>query len=559
MNTALVALALLVAGCASLPAGVIDRPRSQAYEDRGGTLLGEVAAATAREAPPGASGIRLLIEGDAALEARLALARRAQRSLDVQYYQIASDATGLRFLRELRAAAARGVRVRVLVDDLSAGQQGALLAGLAAQAGIEVRLFNPLPVRRGSMLGRVVLSAHEFARINRRMHNKLFAADGAFAIVGGRNIGDAYFDRGGPANFIDLDVLASGPVVAELGRAFDRYWNSPQAYPVQSLHPEPGEFAVEGRRFDDAVQDAGDDHDRAGESPGRVAGREASALARELSSGRVAMTFAPVRVLADDPAKAMPPPTSGPQERVGRDTERCAAEATTHEDAPDNGRADAGERRSADPACAGVFQRTLALIDDARREVLVTSPYFVPGTDGLSTLRGALAKAAQVTVITNSLAATDEPLVHVGYARYRRALLQMGVALYEVMAPNVAWRPEAATDGRASLGRLHAKLTVIDGRRLVVGSMNMDLRSARWNTELSLVIESESLAEKVRVMLRGEHLPGSYRLRLADASRIEWVTSRDGVEVVHAREPRATAAGQFQRWLQSRFVSEDLL
>ena len=231
----LLMIAVALGGCAALPSHV-ERPglvRSAATSP-----VRRWRASSPRRRPRQRAtcpGFRLLPDGSQAFDARLALVRRAERTLDVQYYLIASDGTGLQFLRELQQAASRGVRVRVLVDDLYATGEDALFAGLAAQANVEVRMFNPLPVRSGSFAERVALSLHEFSRINRRMHNKLFIADGALAISGGRNIADAYFGRSEPANFIDMDILSTGPVVGQLAAVFDSYWNSAHAYPIQSL------------------------------------------------------------------------------------------------------------------------------------------------------------------------------------------------------------------------------------------------------------------------------------------------------------------------------------
>ena len=221
----LLTVAVALGGCAVLPSQV-ERPVSYARSDVADTRLAKIAAAsTAAAAGPEVSGFRLLADGAEAFDARVALIRRAEKTLDVQYYVIANDATGREFLRELQAAAARGVRVRILVDDLYATGQDELFAGLAAHDNVEVRLFNPLPVRGGGFAQRIVFSLHQFSRINHRMHNKLFIADGSFAVTGGRNIADEYFGRSGDANFIDMDLLSTGPVVAELAAVFDGFWN----------------------------------------------------------------------------------------------------------------------------------------------------------------------------------------------------------------------------------------------------------------------------------------------------------------------------------------------
>jgi cardiolipin synthase C len=215
-------LGAVFAGCTSLPP-LPERAASTAMSDTTGTDLGLLAAASLEQAGPGESGFRLLPTGDFAFDARLALARRAERSLDAQYYQLANDSIGLQFLRELRDAARRGVRVRLLVDDLYTGSEDELFCSFAAIPNVEVRLFNPLPSRGGSPLRRIISSAHEFSRINLRMHNKLFIADNRFSVSGGRNLADEYFMRSTEANFIDMDVISAGPIVRELSQVFDRY------------------------------------------------------------------------------------------------------------------------------------------------------------------------------------------------------------------------------------------------------------------------------------------------------------------------------------------------
>ena len=256
MSASLLALllSLALAGCASLPPQG-QRPVSTALADTADTPLARIAAAAAPDDERQLSGFRPLMDGDHALNARIALIRRAQKSLDLQYYLIASDEVGLLLLRELRDAAARGVRVRLLVDDLYAAGQDELFAGLAAHANVELRLFNPLPARSGTFGARIVLSLHEFTRINRRMHNKLFIADNAFAVAGGRNLANEYFMRSASANFIDMDVLATGPVVSEMSATFDSYWNSEQAWPVHGV-VRTTDMAAARAQFDEKVQAA---------------------------------------------------------------------------------------------------------------------------------------------------------------------------------------------------------------------------------------------------------------------------------------------------------------
>jgi putative cardiolipin synthase len=513
----LAAAALAVAGCAALPGGV-ERTASRAIATDRSTTLGRVAAASLAPAGEAVSGFRLLADADDALEARLALIRSAESSLDVQYYLIADDATGRQFLAALADAARRGVRVRVLVDDLYSARGDALFAALASEPRFEVRLFNPLPARTGGFAARVALSAHEFTRINHRMHNKLLIADGSFAVTGGRNIADEYFDRSGTAHFIDVDLLSSGPMVASLAAVYDAFWNSPWSYPAQSLvrSDATGDAAARGAAAlqtlrAPAVPDA--DDARAG----------ATTLASEIASGRVALRMAPARLVADTPA-------------------RIRENDPTRGDGP-------------------VMRAHLELLASAHSSVRIATPYFVPGATGLATLREARERGVRFSVLTNSLATTDEPLVHFGYARYRQGMLQLGVGLHELVPTREA---PANSDAQgedhhgASLGRLHAKLMVVDDRWLSIGSMNMDRRSARSNTESAIVIDDPALAGEVAAFFERDRAEASYGLRLdKSGKRVEWVEPDTG-DVLRT-EPRPFGSPGLKPRVTSFFVSEELL
>lgn len=513
-------LLVQIAGCALLP----DRtptPPEFALEEVADTPLHRMATASAQAgAPP--SGFRLLFAGESAFNARIALAQRAVRSLDVQYYVLAGDATGRGFLRELRDAALRGVRVRLLVDDLNAAGGDDLLRGLAAHPNVQVRLFNPLPVRMPSVGLRLLLSMHHFGRINHRMHNKLFVADNSIAITGGRNVADEYFMNDARANFVDLDVLSTGPVVRELSAVFDRYWNSERVFPLEHLLLRtPGEQAR--ARFDALVRDA---TARLGERQRDVLGQPS--VLRQIERGTLSLTHAPVRVLADVPEKAL-------------EVE--------------------GGTRSRIPT---VSEQMLALMASAREQLLIMSPYFIPGERGLQLLRTLGDRLpGQVTLLTNSLGATDEPLAYAAYARYRRALLEAGMHIHE-LGPTLARDVGAGRVGEfdTSTARLHSKTLTIDRRWLFVGSMNIDPRSANANTEIGLVIDSPALAQQVHRVFEQAIALGTYRLRLADEGRrIEWVESDwQGHETaVHATEPYAGTWQRLKLWMLGLFVPEDLL
>ena len=511
-----VLLLAVLAGCASLPPVAVRAP-SSAFLDTRDTSLGRIAAASLSEAGRSESGFRLLPTGDFALDARLELARRAERSIDAQYYYVQRDSVGLQFLRELRNAAQRGVRVRLLVDDLYTAGGDELFHSLATIPNVEIRFFNPLPSRRASVSGRLLFSLHEFDRINHRMHNKLFIADNRMSISGGRNMANEYFMRSAHANFIDLDVLAAGPVVRELSGVFDGYWNSDYAYPATSVVSTAGDASHGPGRFDRLAIDIGPTLELKTIDP-----LNPVSVAAELSAGKISLTPAQASVLADSPAKVV--------------------------------RRDRGEHVST------VTRSVLEAFGEARGEIRIASPYFIPGQEGLTVLTGAIERGVRIRVMTNGFGATDEPLVHQRYSHYRREMLRAGLDLYEL-------RPDPAHDA-ANLGnfgsssaRLHAKVAIIDSKTVFIGSMNLDPRSTWSNTEMGLLIESEKLAGQIKSVLRNDRNASLYRLRLANnGESIEWVaTDSSGATRVIRDEPDSHWLLRLKTFLLQPFISEDLL
>lgn len=535
---AMVAVSLL-AGCAALP-GEVHRVASHARTDVGDSALARIAAASL-PAPDGAmseaadiSGVRLLPGGDQAFDARIALAQAARHTVDAQYYVVADDTSGRQFLRELRDAAERGVRVRLLVDDLYTGGDDEMLGGLAAHANVEVRVFNPLPVRSGGLRTRVLLSLHEIGRVNRRMHNKLFIADNSFAITGGRNVADEYFGRSKPANFIDMDALLAGPAVRALSASFDAFWNGPLSYPFEAIAAGGRAAPAPAReRFAALVRDLrrfvppANEPDALGRRP----------VGAQLAQGRIELVPAKVRVVADAVVQG---PSAGDAGDAGGSVEEAAGP---------QGREGA------------VMAANLDLFRTARSEVLVVSPYFVPMPRMIDALTHASREGARVSVMTNSLATTDEPLVHYGYARYRSALLQAGATLYELMPasePHPAWSDTESS--RGSLGRLHAKLAVVDRRWFYVGSMNMDRRSAHCNTELGLIVDSPALAGELADLIQHVRMPASFTVsEVPRRGGLQWSFLRDGRRWVLHREPESNWAQRLRWSVLSLMVSEDFL
>ncbi|MBT2299509.1 phospholipase D family protein [Variovorax paradoxus] len=516
-NALVLVAAMLFGGCATLPAPVPGTP-SHAITDVDDTQLGRLAANAASRAQSGYSGFRLLPEAAFAFDARISLARHARKSLDVQYYLIQNDEVGLFFLRELRDAAGRGVRVRLLLDDLYTGGEDELLLALAAHPNIEVRLFNPLPSRAESLGARVLFSLHEFRRINHRMHNKQLVADNRFAVSGGRNIASEYFMRGTSANFIDVDLLSCGPIVREMSDAFDRYWNSEQVRPIGNLVPGAMPRELAQRRFDELASAAAPDVPL---RPRDVLGR--SAVGQQLETGALELNWASAQLFADDPAKIT--------------------------------------RASSEEAYRGsVNEGALGVVNSARKEVMIVSPYFIPGERGMSMMKTAMARGGRIELVTNSLGATDEPLVYAGYARYRADMLRIGVSIREI-GPVLSGKSGRFGDFGKSISRLHAKLAVIDDDRLFIGSMNLDRRSSSVNTETGLVVNSAELVADFRRLLSGARTNISYRLRLApDGQHVQWLEYDEaGNDIVHDDEPGGYFLLRFQNWMLLPLVGEELL
>jgi len=483
-----VAALLVVSGCASLPTDIV-RSESHALRGTETTRLGQIAQPMLK-AHPGESGFRPLQKGVDALLARVVLAETAERSLDVQYYIWHDDLTGRFFADALLRAADRGVRVRVILDDVGARANDETLLSLDAHPNIEICLFNPVASRSFRSLGMLT----DFSRVNRRMHNKSFIADNQRAILGGRNIGDEYFGAQSEVAFGDLDVLTVGRAVGDVSDAFDRYWNSSASIPISALLGRSGEAAdLDALRtslaaFVEAQRD----------SP-YVTGAK-SQLAEMMATGSDGFFWGKAHLLYDDPSK------------IGR-----APEDTEGHLLP----------QFAD----------LGLQVD--HELLIISPYFVPGEKGVDWLRGLVKRGVRVTVLTNSLAATDVGAVHAGYQQYRMGLLEAGIRLYE-LKPEAIEREREKSGGGVSGSRasLHAKTFVFDRRAVFIGSLNLDPRSIQLNTEIGLV---ERNLDKIAWRLESA----------ADASggkRIIWVeTGAEGVRTL-TEEPEVSTWRRFSVW-----------
>ena len=511
----LLALMLALGGCAGLPQGG-PRTASTALAPQSDSPL----VRTARQSSPDAalSGFRLLPLGSYSLDARLQLIQRARHAIDVQYYVLDNDATGRLLLSRLADAAARGVRVRLLVDDLYTTHSDGLLRAMDATAGVQVRLFNPFMAGRSSGLaGRFAANLLDLRRLNHRMHNKLLVADGAMAVAGGRNIADDYFQRGTQQNFVDLDALIVGPVVADLSASFDQYWNSPVVLPISALAAPALPDAAQREPLQAASAEA--------RAAAALVLPEVDALGYgpigdELDAGRLGLIWGRAMALADPPDK------------LARDADKAWADSLAYQ--------------------------ALMKIWTADHEVTITSPYLIPGPLGIAAFEALGRKRVKVAVLTNSLAATDEPAVHTGYVRYRSQLIDAGVELYELSPTRTQKGTRLGLFG-SSMGRLHAKTAVVDGDKTYIGSMNLDPRSRTQNTELGVFVESPELAREMLRVIKISRTQNAYRVRHNAAHQLQWVAVDDDRETVLDEEPESTLWMRLQNLLLGGVVPEQLL
>ncbi|MBB1199738.1 phospholipase D family protein [Enterobacteriaceae bacterium 89] len=437
-----------------------------------------------------AGGIHTLEEGIEAFAARYELATLADKTLDVQYYIWENDISGRLLFQALWDAACRGVRVRLLLDDNNTGGLDEILKTLDSHPNIEIKLFNPFSFRTLRMLGYLT----DFARLNRRMHNKSFTADSEATIIGGRNVGDAYFGIGEEPLFSDLDVLAVGPVVAEVADDFERYWHcesvaslrhvldtEPDIQVADSLFPEDPAQALESRRYLERVKD--------------------SKFVKRQREGNLPFIQAKTRLLSDDPRKGAG--KASPKKLLAERLRRVMGTPESHID--------------------------------------IISAYFVPGRAGVAQILQLVRKGVKVAILTNSLAANDVAMVHAGYARWRKKLLRHGVELYELKPTN---RPLPGIHDRGLTGNsgssLHAKTFSIDGKKVFIGSFNFDPRSALLNTEMGLVIESESLAQRIHHRFLRSQRNAAWQLKLTRWGKIHWIEREEGRERELKKEPDTT-------------------
>jgi len=454
------------------------------------------------------------------------MAQAATRSLDVEYFLIQSDDTGQLLIEALLNAADRGVRVRVLLDDAGSFGRDAQIRTLAGYPNVELRLFNPFAYRGTVEFVHIAEYAGDSSRLNYRMHNKLIVVDNEIGIVGGRNIGDEYFQGGRDFEFGDYDVIAAGPVVSQVSTSFDAFWNSPMAIPIEALaegKPTADDLAVYR-----AVLAA--HHARITEAdPPYMRRLTAGEPLAAILSGKASLVWAKAEVVYDSPEKA---------------------------------KVEGGEQGG-----RLLRKRLGEVAKQVQSELIIVSPYLVPGPAGMTFLGELRDRNVTVRILTNSLASTDMSIVHSGYRAFRVPLLEMGVALYEVRPVSGAPLDRGNQLKSPSSGRyaLHAKVFVFDRQRVFVGSMNLDQRSLHINTEIGLIIDSPELASQIARRFAEIAQPAnSYVLVLGDADtvgrrQLVWRTLEDGKPVDHLHEPAVTLWQQLKVDMLSLLPIDELL
>ena len=488
----------VMTGCESID---FDFPReeSTALVNTTDTYLGTKIALLSADKPESGSGFYPLSDGIDALSVRLLLAERAERTIDVQYYLIKTDTTSLAFIRALLRAADRGVRVRLLLDDVFTSGYDAGMAALDSHPNFEIRIFNPF--RRGAA-GRVWSGLTDFGRINRRMHTKTFTVDNQVTVIGGRNIADEYFGAREDAKFGDLDVIGIGPITTEVSEMFDSFWNHETALPVPAFAKMPDDPEAELDRLRQHLE-------------------EQFVVAQTSKYGEA------VRDKVIDFI-----------ERPDAEIEWVPYQLVY--DSPDKG------VRSKDGPSVSIVEPLAEALQTAQKEVLVVSPYFVPRKSGVRFLSELKARGVDVSIVTNSLAANNQVTVHGGYAPSRKSLLRSGVRIYEV-------RPDAEVAGSeivaasGAKATLHTKAFLVDGRKVFIGSFNFDPRSAHLNTESGVIIESEEMAGIFRAAVDDALKKKTWELFLNEDDKLRWRGYQDGREVIYVNEPEST-------WFQ-RFVA----
>ena len=506
----MVVCSLLLGACSSLPTDVQRTPSSALAPDYDTVLGREIKPML--DAHPELSGFHTLGEGEQAFAMRLRMIESAQNSLDLQYYIWHADLTGRAMYSRLLDAADRGVRVRILLDDLDTAGKDTMLRRIDAHPNLEIRLFNPF-ANRDNRAGDFLTDT---TRVNHRMHNKTLTADNLATIFGGRNIGDEYFAATEDVGFGDMDALALGPIAQEVSSQFDLYWNSQWVYPLTAFEAEEpvteDEVLAFRKELDRDTQQAQDS--RYAEVLRELGMADINELSNlDLQWSRWILAY-------DQPSKV----------------EAREIGAGTH-----------------------LAPRLKKGMDQTREELIIVSPYFVPGDEFTAYLTGLVDRGVRVRILTNSLGANDVSLVHAGYMRYREDLVAGGVELYEFKASASPRERKKNKRIGASRASLHAKFFGFDQQYLFIGSFNLDARSVALNTELGAYYKSPAQAARLSRLFDTEIMDIAYRVELDEKGDLRWRTRTDGEEISLEKEPDTTAWKRFTTRFLSIIVPESQL
>lgn len=488
---------------------------SYAISQKEKTRLGDSLAATVRK-HPGKSGFSVLTTGSDSFSMRMALIQEAEKTLDLQYYSMHDDTTANLLLEAVVRAAQRGVRIRFLIDNIGVDEVEETLAVLDGFRNVEIRVFNPLVTRDHGLISRITRVFTDLDDYNRRMHNKALISDNQLAIIGGRNLGDEYFEENTDVTFRDIDLLTAGPITARISASFDRFWNSPEAYPIGQLL-KPRDYHEDGIRIRRELAT----HWRKVDATPKGHKLLETNLSQRLKNRELELIWARGDLAVDEPQK-------------------INKEASASHSKP--------------------MMRLDSLLERAEHDFLAVSPYFVPRKEGVEWLAGMMDRGLKIRVLTNSLASTDVVAVHGGYAPYREELLRRGLVLYE-LKPIGGERPRQRLIGSSAPAHasLHAKIYIIDGREVMIGSFNLDPRSIELNTELAITIHSPQIAQKMTRMFDDVASPeNSYELKLEN-SKLVWITREKGKEVRYSNDPEAGIGRRVQSGLLSLLPLEDHL
>jgi len=495
LSAAYLAVLLLLSGCATVDydypkelSTYIPPPEGNYLRDRYESLT---------KGAPGESGFYLLSDGIDSLAARLLMAEQAESTIDAQYYLITDDNIGMVFLGALLDAADRGVRVRLLIDDIQTQGYDDGLGALHRHPNFEVRIFNPFYTRNAR-----ILDFWRFSRLNRRMHNKSFTADNIVTIVGGRNIADEYFGAREDVNFGDLDVLGVGPVVTETSEMFDQYWNHQVAVPVPGFTNVPEDTSETMARLRARIQKARSAFEGTQYLEAFSETWESLRADKDTSS----LIWAPYQLVYDSPDKS--------------------------------------DKKKAETA-PSIITPLRDSLGSAKKEIVIVSPYFVPRKAGEVSFKEVIDKGIKISVVTNSLAANNHATVHSGYVPSRKPLLEIGVDLYEVKANARLSGVDRGGNG-AALATLHTKAYLVDDDTFFLGSFNFDPRSAYINTELGVIIKSKEIGTQVLESMKHKQHDHAYKVELDDKGNVVWKDYAVEPPVTYTKEPDTSAWVRFK-------------